>query len=45
MDTYEPIMNTSLIIEDRRMALASLMFITKKINVYINARKVADSSK
>ena len=45
MDTYEPIMNFSLTMEDIRKALASLMFITDKRNRYIKARKVADGSK
>ena len=45
MDTYNHIMKSSLTIEDRRKALASLMFITKKRNGDIKARKVEDSSK
>ena len=45
MDTYEPVHKTDLTIEDRKKALASLMFITKKRNGDIKARKVADRSK
>ena len=45
MDTYDPIMKSSLTIDDRIKALASLMFITKKRNGDIKARKVADGSK
>ena len=45
MDTYEPIMKSLLTMEDRRKALASLMFVTEKRNGYIKARKVADGSK
>ena len=45
MDTYKPIMKSSLTMEDRRKALASLMLITEKINGDIKARKVADGSK
>ena len=45
MDTYEPITKSSLVIEDIRKSLASLMFITEKRNGDIKARKVADGSK
>ena len=45
VDTYEPIMKYSLTIEDRRKAIASLMFITEKRNGDIKVRKVADGSK
>ena len=45
MDTYKAITKSSPTIEDRRKALASLMFITKKRNGDIKARKVADGSK
>ena len=38
-------MKTSLIIEDRRMALASLMFIIENRNGDIKLRKLADGSK
>ena len=38
-------MKSSLIIEDRIKALASLMLITEKINGYIKTGKVADSRK
>ena len=41
MDTYDHIMKSLLTIEDRRKALASLMFITKKRNGDIKARTVA----
>ena len=45
MDTYDPIMKSSLTIEDRRKALASLMFITENRNGYIKASKIAYGSK
>ena len=45
MDTYEPIMKSSLTIEDRRKALASLMLITKKRSGDTKTRKMADFSK
>ena len=45
MDTYKPVHKTDLTIEDRKKALASLMFITEKRNGDIKARKVADGSK
>ena len=45
MDTYDPISKSLLTIEDRRKALASLMFVTQKSNVDIKARKVAYGSK
>ena len=38
-------MKSLLTMEDRRKALASLMFITENRNGYIKARKVADGSK
>ena len=45
MDTYETIMKSFLTIEDRRKALASLIFIAEKRNININARKVEYGSK
>ena len=45
MDTYKPIIKSSLTIEDRRKSLASLMFIAKKRNGDIKARKLKDGSK
>ena len=45
MDTYEPVHKSDLMFEDRKKALASLMFITEKRNGDIKARKVADGSK
>ena len=45
MDTYKPVHKSDLTFEDRKKALASLMFITEKRNGYIKARKVADGSK
>ena len=45
MDTYEPIYKADLSIEDRKKALASLLFITEKRSRDIKARKVADGSK
>ena len=45
MDTYDPIMKSSLTVKDRIKALASLMFITEKSNGDIKARKVADGIK
>ena len=45
MDTYDPITKSLLTMEDRRKALASLMFVTEKRNGYIKARKWADGSK
>ena len=44
MDTYEPVHKSDLTFEDRKKALASLMFITEKRNGDIKARKVADGS-
>ena len=45
METYEPIYKSDLSIEDRKKALALLLFITEKRNGDIKARKVADGSK
>ena len=45
MDTYEPVHKSDLTFEDRKKALASLMFITEKRNGDIKARKVAYGSK
>ena len=45
MDTYEQVHKSDLTFEDRKKALVSLMFITKKRNRDIKARKVADGSK
>ena len=45
MDTYEQVHKSELTLEDRKKALALLMFITKKRNGDIKARKVADNSK
>ena len=45
MDTYKPIIKSSLTIEYRRKSLASLMFIAKKRNGDIKARKLKDGSK
>ena len=45
MDTYDPIMNSSLTKEDRRKDLSPLMFITENRNEDIKSRKVADGSK
>ena len=45
MDTYEPLYKANLSVEDRKKALASLLFITEKRNGDIKARKVADGSK
>ena len=45
MDTYEPLHKSDLSFEDRKKALALLMFITEKRNGDIKARKVADGSK
>ena len=45
MDTYEPVHKSDLTFEDRKKALASLMFITEKRNGDIKARNVADGSK
>ena len=45
MDTYEPVHKSNLTFEDRKKALASLMFITEKRNGDIKARKIADGSK
>ena len=45
MDTYKPVHKSDLTFEDRKKALASLVFITEKRNVDIKARKVADDSK
>ena len=45
MDTYKPVYKSDLTFEDRKKALASLMFITEKTNGDIKARKVADGSK
>ena len=45
MDTYEPVHKSNLKFEDKKKALASLMFITENRNGYIKARKVADESK
>ena len=45
MDTCELIYKADLTFEDRKKALASLMFITEKRNRDIKARKVADGSK
>ena len=44
MDTYEPVHKYDLTFKDMKKALASLMFITKKRNGDIKARKVADNS-
>ena len=44
INTYEPIIKSSLTMEDRRNSLASLVFITEKRNGYIKVRKVADGS-
>ena len=41
MDTYEPVHKSDLTFEDRKKALASLMFITEKRNGDIKARQVA----
>ena len=45
MDTYKPVHKSDLTFEDRKKALASLLFITEKRNGDIKARKVADGSK
>ena len=45
MDTYEPLHKSNLTFEDRKKALALLMFITEKRNGDIKARKVDDGSK
>ena len=45
IDTYEPVHKSDLTFEDRTKALASLMFITKKRNRNIKARRVEDGSK
>ena len=45
MDTYVPLHKSDLTFEDRKKALASLLFITEKRNGDIKARKVADGSK
>ena len=45
MDTYKPVHKSDLTFEDRKKAIASLMFITEKRNGDIKARKVADGSK
>ena len=45
METYEPIYKSDPSIEDRKKALASLLFIIEKRNGDIKARKVADGSK
>ena len=45
MDTYEPVHKSELTFEDRKKALASLMFVTEKRNRDIKDRKVADGSK
>ena len=45
MGTYKPVHKSDLTFEDRKKALASLMFITEKRNGDIKARKVADGSK
>ena len=45
IDTYEPVHKSDLTFEDRKKALASLVFIAKKRNGDIKARKVADGSK
>ena len=45
METYEPVDPKTMTYEDRKKALASLLFITEKRNGDIKARKVADGSK
>ena len=45
IDTYESVHKSDLTFEDRKKALALLMFITEKRNGDIKARKVADGSK
>ena len=45
MDTYTPIAASDLTYEQKRKALYALFFLTKKINVDIKERKVADGSK
>ena len=45
MDTYDPIIKSSLTIEYRRKSLASLVFIVEKRNGDIKVSKVADGSK
>ena len=44
MDTYEPVHKSDLTFEDRKKALASLMFITEKRNGDTKARTVADGT-
>ena len=45
METYEPVEPKTMTYEDRKKALASLLFITEKRNGDIKAMKVADDSK
>ena len=45
METYKPVDPKMMTYEDRKKALASLLFITEKRNGDIKARKVADGSK
>ena len=45
METYEPVDPKTMTYEDRKKALASLLFITEKRNGDIKARNVADGSK
>ena len=45
MDIYKPVYKSNRTFEDKKKALASLMFITEKRNGDIKARKVADGSK
>ena len=45
IDTYELVHKSDLMFEDRKKALALLMFITEKKNEDIKARKFANSSK
>ena len=45
METYKPVHKSDLTFEDRKKALALLMFITEKRNGDIKDRKVADGSK
>ena len=45
MNTYEPMDTSSLAYQERKYALASLLFVTEKRNRYIKEKKVAVGSK
>lgn len=45
LETYKPILESDILLKDKKDALESLLFIVEKRNSNIKARKVADSSK